>query len=502
MALRIEWVGARGDGPHDPAGGGMIYFIAAIAVIAAAALWPARRHRRGVTMGAAMVAIGAVATAWLVATIAASLPAGPETLPGLPDGRLAHRVIAASDDWAFVDSGDALARVSLPDGSFEGMHPFNHLVRSVAFGDGVLAIVDVETEPRRDGLALLAPDGWRVAPGEMHLAPQSSVSWDAQREAFAVFEPVSIDEPSVVVDARQIGSDGAERPGETLTVRSIAPGGFDQMCIVGRALYAIGPRGEACRISEPTGGGPRKCVPVEAQARSAPGSWNLASCPGSAIRAAWAAGWLSPSGFVPHVRPEGFPEHPIEAHVHVAPDESVEPRLSWITERRGNGYRLSHGVVFLESLDDHEAALAGLPNAALRVRLRRHGGGEQRAFVNDWGAARFLVLESRDEIVVLSGDLGERARFDGDTLDRLDRLDAVRNVRERLSPWGGPSVLFETAFALTLAGAALLPMLLAGAAVRCRRRPKTAVTPQRIALAFAALALPTAVAALRRLLHL
>jgi hypothetical protein len=202
------------------------------------------------------------------------------------------------------------------------------------------------------------------------------------------------------------------------------------------------------------------------------------------------------------VRPEGFPEHPIEAHVHVAPDESVEPRLSWITERRGNGYRLSHGVVFLESLDDHEAALAGLPNAALRVRLRRHGGGEQRAFVNDWGAARFLVLESRDEIVVLSGDLGERARFDGDTLDRLDRLDAVRNVRERLSPWGGPSVLFETAFALTLAGAALLPMLLAGAAVRCRRRPKTAVTPQRIALAFAALALPTAVAALRRLLHL
>lgn len=482
----------------------MLAFTLLSVTIAAAVLWKQRHHRPLVLAGVLAVCACVAAALGGVMLRAAGMPRQMTRLANQPT--MGYEVLAATEAFAIIDAGDQVLRLSLPDGRITARYPIerDHIgsFRSAAIhGDAVLLGYHVRNAFHH-GWALLDQHGWVHAPGTQRLGDdvRMSVSWNPDEQAFAIygFERGPTEHR---VDALLIDPRGQVRPGEGFSLPADQP--YQFFCHVGERLLAHGGPYLLDNVNLPPcevvaqQGSAHTCVPLD------PRPATIVFCPEQQLsqHEHGEAHWLSPQGLRGFDAPantfrlrDGFP---------FASADGLVPVPTWFTSDLGLVLRLGPTLLRVDSLDDAEASALGHVDGGMRFQLiERDGTARATSYVTRFFSAAVFAFRSGGEIVVFDGELTGRARFDVDTLRRLDPPDAVTAVRERLALWGGRSSGFELALAASLLlSAAVWP--LAGLAFALRRTAGgRGITAQRVLLVYLLLAAPTLVVSATRLWHL
>lgn len=472
--------------------------------IAATVLWKQRHHRPLVLAGVLAVCACVAAALGGVMLRAAGMPRQMTRLANQP--AMGYQVLAATEDFAIIDAEDQVLRLSLPDGRITARYPIerDHIgsFRSAAIhGNAVLLGYHVRNAPH-DGWALLDQHGWVHAPGTQRLGEdvRVSVSWSPDEQAFAIYG-FERGQAEHRVDALLVDPQGHVRPGQGFSLPADQP--YQVFCHVGERLLAHGGPYLPDNVDLPPCAvmtqqdGARTCVPLD------PIPTTIVFCPEQQLSQPehGEAHWLSPQGLRSFDAPanalrlrDGFP---------FASADGLVPVPTWFTSDLALVLRLGPTLLRVDSLGDAEASALGHMDSEMRLQLvERDGTARATSYVTRFFGASVFAFRSGGEIVVFDGQLTQRARFDADTLRRLDPPGAVTAVRERLALWGGHSSGFELALAASLLlSAAVWP--LAGLAFALRRTAAgRVITAQRVLLVYLLLAAPTLVVSATRLWHL
>lgn len=455
-----------------------------------------------------------VSTAWLVACsaaatlIAAALIALVAHVASLPRSATplseravsVHRILAVSDEHAFVFSNEGLLRLELPTGRVTASYSLPEsppVVTSVAWSGRTL-LWTYHLGSGKGGWAALRPDedGWLVAPhrsdsGDANL----TAHWDPAREAFVLArfdEAKALDPPDAEGRRRQraiivtVDEAGERADAPDLEIVSELTH-LQGLCKVGETTYAVELGARLCRLEAGVAAGePHVCVPVE----------------GMPERGAACAGQLDPHVHRHVLTANGVEalaiptaasterDEPLAARAYVRlTEDGLEPEIVWYAGGTALVRTRGEGSIVARFVDEDEARALG--HVEYETSIERHGAqGELLAqrHVRRMSLPDLMVM-SHGKLVLIGGGLEDRALLDPDTLVRHDDIGAARAVAERLSVWGGPSVFFDAMLVIALVGGGLWALFLLGHVLRLRRFG--AATVLRTAMVYVTVALPT-----------